>query len=123
MNDEKDDCGFTTVIKVIGGKWKVDILCQLHVAPRRFGRLRQLIPGISQKVLMQQLREMERDGIINREIYPGSPPKVVYSLTEHGAALNAGVATLCSWGEMHRRKARAASEARAPANVSGGAAA
>ncbi len=67
MNDVTEGCGFTTAVKVIGGKWKVDILCELNVAPRRFGRLRQSIPGISEKMLVEQLREMEADGVIDRQ--------------------------------------------------------
>lgn len=98
------DCGFTTAVKVIGGKWKVEILCVLHEAPRRFGRLRQLIPGISEKMLAQQLREMEADGIVHRQIHDTLPPKVVYSLTGEGADLTAGVARLCQWGETRQRR-------------------
>lgn len=98
------DCGFTTAMRIIGGKWKVDILCVLETAPRRFGRLRQLIPGISEKMLAQQLREMEADGLVRREVHDTSPPKVVYFLTEHGMTLNAGVGSLCQWGESHLRR-------------------
>lgn len=104
MTGNAEDCGFSTAIVVIGGKWKATILWELHVAPRRFGRLRQLIPGISEKVLAAQLREMERDGIIDRRVFEQSPPKVVYSLTAHGAALNAGVHALAEWGQRHRRR-------------------
>jgi DNA-binding HxlR family transcriptional regulator len=104
-------CGFTTAVRVIGGKWKVEILCVLQEAPRRFGRLRQVIPGISEKMLAQQLREMEADGIVHRQIHDTLPPKVVYSLTAQGAALTTGVASLCQWGETHQRRAPAAQEA------------
>ena len=98
------DCGFTTAVRIIGGKWKVDILCALERAPRRFGRLRQMIPGISEKMLAQQLREMEADGIVHREIHDRLPPKVVYSLTGQGTALIGGVNSLCQWGELHQRR-------------------
>ncbi|CAN7556172.1 winged helix-turn-helix transcriptional regulator [Aminobacter sp. LjRoot7] len=80
------------------GKWKIDILCQLGTASRRFGRLRQSIPGISEKMLAQQLREMEADGLVDRKVYSETPAKVVYSLTERGAALNAAADSLCRWG-------------------------
>lgn len=100
MSARPNDCGLSRALKVIGGKWKVDILCALHVAPRRFGRLRQLIPGISEKMLMQHLREMEADGIISRKVFPEMPAKVVYSLTELGRTLNESVADLCDWGEL-----------------------
>jgi DNA-binding HxlR family transcriptional regulator len=110
------DCGFTTAIRVIGGKWKVEILCVLNEAPRRFGRLRQLIPGISEKMLAQQLREMEADGIVHRQIHDTMPPKVVYSLTVEGADLTIGVARLCQWGESRQRPLPEAQEAiRVPA--------
>lgn len=99
MNKPADNCGFTTAIKVIEGKWKVDILCELGTASRRFGRLRQSIPGISEKMLAQQLREMEADGLIDRQVFAETPAKVVYSLTERGEALNASAAALCRWGE------------------------
>jgi DNA-binding HxlR family transcriptional regulator len=105
-----NDCGFSTVIKVIGGKWKVDILCALGSAPRRFGRLRQLIPGISEKMLAQHLRDMESDGLVHRQVHDTLPPKVVYSLTEHGAGLTSSVASLCQWGEVHQRQALSSKE-------------
>ena len=104
MQTMADECGFSTALAVIGGKWKADILWQLHVAPRRFGRLRALLPGISEKVLMGQLREMERAGIVDRHETPVRPVKVVYSLTAHGAALNAGVCALSVWGLEHRAR-------------------
>ena len=93
------DNGFSTAMKMVAGKWKITILCELGTAPRRFGRLRQSIPAISEKMLTQQLRELEADGLVNREVYPGSPTKVVYSLTESGSALNAGAVGLCDWAE------------------------
>ncbi len=104
---EASDCGFATAIKVIGGKWKADILWELHVAPRRFGRLRKLVSGISEKMLTEQLRGMEADGIISRKVDSEAPPKVVYSLTDHGSALNKGVVALSHWGKLHERSAHA----------------
>ena len=104
------DCGFTAAIRVIGGKWKVEILCVLNEAPRRFGRLRQLIPGISEKMLAQQLREMEADGIVHRQSHDTLPPKVVYSLTAEGADLTIGVGRLCQWGEIRQHRLPAAPE-------------
>lgn len=92
--------GFSTAMRMVSGKWKIDILCELGAAPRRFGRLRQSIPAISEKVLTQHLRELEAEGLVHRKVYPGSSIKVVYSLTESGAALNAGAAGLCSWGDQ-----------------------
>ncbi len=98
--DSPMDNGFSTAMKLVAGKWKIAILCELGTAPRRFGRLRQLIPTVSEKMLTQQLRELEADGLVNRTVYPGSPTKVVYSLTESGSALNAGAVGLCQWAEQ-----------------------
>lgn len=107
MNEESDDCGLKTAIKAIEGKWKVDILYELSLAPRRFGRLRQAIPAVSEKMLTQQLREMEADGLVHREVFPELPAKVVYSLTEMGKGLNEGAAALCQWGSEMRARAPA----------------
>lgn len=94
--------GFATAIKMVSGKWKLDIICELGATPRRFGRLRQSIPAISEKMLTQQLRELEADGLVNRKVHPGSQAKVVYSLTESGSTLCAGAEGLCRWGEQFR---------------------
>jgi DNA-binding HxlR family transcriptional regulator len=102
-NEPVGNCGFATAIKMIEGKWKVDILCALGTASRRFGRLKQSIPAISEKMLAQQLRELEADGLVDRRVYLESPAKVVYSLTERGASLNVGAEALCRWGEQFNR--------------------
>lgn len=94
-----ENCGLAAALKAIEGKWKPDILCELGKAARRFGRLRQSIPEISEKMLAQQLRELEADGLVDRRVYPETPVKVVYSLTARGAALNVAAAALCRWGE------------------------
>ena len=91
--------GFATAMKLVAGKWKIEILCELGTAPRRFGRLRRSLPAISEKMLTQQLREMESDGLVKRQVHPGLPAKVVYSLTESGAALCTGAEGLCRWAE------------------------
>lgn len=99
MNKHADN-GFSTAMKMVAGKWKISILCELGAAPRRFGRLRQLIPAVSEKMLTQHLRELEADGLVSRKVYPGPQAKVVYSLTESGVALNVGAEGLCQWGEQ-----------------------
>ena len=86
---------------VIGGKWKPIILCNLRHHPSRPGELRRLIRGISQKMLTQQLRELEIDNIIVRKVYNQVPPKVEYSLSPYGETLNGLLDILCSWGEGH----------------------
>jgi DNA-binding HxlR family transcriptional regulator len=88
-------------VDVVGGKWKALILWALSVQPRRTGELRRELDGISEKVLIQQLRELERDGIIERTVHEQVPPKVVYSLTEVGVALDQALAPLGVWGQQH----------------------
>jgi DNA-binding HxlR family transcriptional regulator len=99
-----DTCGLVPALEVIGGKWKALILWEMHTRPRRFGAFKRLVPGISEKMLIQALREMERDGIVHREVFHEVPPRVEYSVTEFGATLNAALAPLCSWGEQHMER-------------------
>ncbi|MFB9328471.1 winged helix-turn-helix transcriptional regulator [Paenibacillus aurantiacus] len=91
-------------LEVIGGKWKVVILCYLTKGTRRTGELKRLMPGITQKMLTQQLRELEDDGVVTREIYNQVPPKVEYSLTPYGWSLKPILDALCAWGEHHIEK-------------------
>ena len=84
---------------VVSGKWKALILWELEAyGTRRYAEIRRGLPGVSDKVLAQQLREMETDGLLHREVFPEVPPRVEYSLTEHGVALNAALAPLGNWG-------------------------
>lgn len=108
---DQEECGFDTALRVIRGKWKSTIIWRLHVAPRRFGRLRQLLPGISDKVLLDQLRELEADGLVERRREDGPPVKVVYSLSDHGRSLNDGMEHLAVWGRAHQRIAAGRSSA------------
>lgn len=94
-------CGLDAAMDVIGGKWKALILWALHTEDRRFGELRRAVPGISEKMLIQQLREMEARGIVHREVYREVPPKVVYSLTPLGESLNEALLPLGVWGQDH----------------------
>jgi DNA-binding HxlR family transcriptional regulator len=91
-------------LEVIGGKWKVVILCHLIHGKKRTSELKKLMPGITQKMLTQQLRELEEDNVILREVYNQVPPKVEYSLTEYGWSLKAILDSLCAWGEQHIEK-------------------
>jgi DNA-binding HxlR family transcriptional regulator len=86
---------------VIGGKWKVMILWALHTRPHRFGELRRELPGVTEKVLAAQLRELEADGIVHREEYPEVPPRVEYSLTTRGETLNTALEPLAEWGKTN----------------------
>lgn len=95
-------CPVTTTMSVIGGKWKPIIMWTIRDAKRRFGEIRKLISGITQKMLTQQLRELENDGIVHREVYPVVPPKVEYSLTEYGRSLTPILDAMAQWGVAHK---------------------
>ncbi len=88
-------------IKVIGGRWKAAILYHLFDRPKRLSELRRLVPSASQKVVIQQLREMEEHGIVHREIFKQVPPRVEYSATKLGLSLKPVITTLCAWGYRH----------------------
>ncbi|WP_280235933.1 winged helix-turn-helix transcriptional regulator [Nocardia cyriacigeorgica] len=92
-------CGIDAAMDVVGGKWKSLILWELHNnGVRRFGELRRGLPGVSEKMLIQQLRELEEDAIIEREVFREVPPRVEYRLTELGVQLNAALEPLGMWG-------------------------
>ncbi len=93
-----------TTLKVLGGKWKILILWHLKDKARRFSELKRLIPEISEKVLTQQLRELESDGIVNRKVYSDVPPKVEYSFTDYGRSLKPTLQALCEWGQEHLKR-------------------
>ena len=94
-------CGLDATLRVIAGKWKPLIIYFLVLGPNRYGALKRAVRGVSDKVLIQQLKELERDGIVHREVHEQVPPKVVYSLTDLGVGLNAALAPLGDWGEAH----------------------
>ncbi|UFR00474.1 helix-turn-helix transcriptional regulator [Streptomyces sp. Go40/10] len=94
-------CGVTAAIAVIDGKWKTSLLWLLESGPHRPGELRRRLPGLSEKVLTQALREMTDDGLVHREVHDVLPPKTVYSLTGFGRDLAAALDPLAAWG--HRR--------------------
>jgi DNA-binding HxlR family transcriptional regulator len=94
-------CPVTTTLSVIGGKWKPIILFIILEEKKRFGEIKKLIPAITQKMLTQQLRELEQDGIIHRKVYPVVPPKVEYSMTEYGKSLAPILRTMAEWGQRH----------------------
>ena len=102
------NCGIGPAFEVIGGKWKALILYELQGQQRRPGELRRLIPGITEKMLSQQLREMEADGIVHREVFPEVPPRVEYSATPSGAALNTALGPIAAWGEKYEKRRTAA---------------
>ncbi len=96
-------CPVAFTVDVIGGKWKSLILFHLMSGTKRFNELRRLIPDITQRMLTLQLRELETDGVIHREIYREVPPKVEYSLTQLGNSLAPLVNAMREWGAVHER--------------------
>jgi DNA-binding HxlR family transcriptional regulator len=98
------NCGLYTVLALIGGKWKMLILLHLCHAPRRFGELGRLLPGISEKMLIKDLRQMQESGLLVRKDYQQVPPKVEYSVTPFGRELGKSMAPLCAWGDKNRRR-------------------
>jgi DNA-binding HxlR family transcriptional regulator len=90
-------CPAETTLDVIGGRWKVPILWHLFSGTLRFSELRRALPDITQKMLTQQLRELEHDGVVARKVYAEVPPKVEYSLTPRGLSLRPVVEAMCHW--------------------------
>ncbi|MHC0430872.1 winged helix-turn-helix transcriptional regulator [Streptomyces sp. O3] len=98
-------CGIDAALDVVSGKWKGLVLWELHThGTLRFAELRRALPGVSEKMLTQHLRQMEEDDLIHREVYAEVPPKVEYSLTEAGAALNEALRPLGDWGQERLRR-------------------
>ena len=102
MKRKGQKCPAEMTLDIIGGRWKVLILWQLFQGERRFSELFRALDGITQKMLTQQLRELEKDGIVHRQVYPQIPPKVEYSLTPLGESLRPVVDAMCEWGLRHR---------------------
>lgn len=94
-------CGLDAALAVIGGKWKPLILFHLAHGARRYGELRRMVGEVTDKVLIQQLKELQADGAVDRRDYQEIPPKVEYSLTEFGSSLAKALAPLCVWGTEH----------------------
>jgi len=108
-----DPCPVETTLSVIGGKWKVVILYRLnHEGTHRFAELRRKIPGVSERMLTQQLRELEADGIVKREVYPEVPPKVEYTVTAYGKTLKPICDLMCEWGVQHAKLGKARRKAK-----------
>lgn len=101
-NCETEKCPVITTLEVIGGKWKPAILWELqHKEVCRFGELKKSVVGITQKMLTQQLRELENDGILERRVYAEVPPKVEYRMTDYGKSLSSILNEMAAWGISH----------------------
>ena len=98
-------CGIDAALDVVSGKWKGLVLWELHAhGTRRFAELRRALPGVSEKMLTQHLRQMAEDGLVHREVYAEVPPKVEYSLTEAGTSLDEALRPLGEWGRERLRR-------------------
>ena len=97
-------CPVETTLTLIGDKWKVLILRDLMPGTNRFGELKKSVGNVSQKVLTAQLRAMEENGLVHREVYAEVPPRVEYSLTELGRSLKPILDSMWVWGEAYKAK-------------------
>jgi len=97
-------CPVTFTLGKIGGRWKPLILYHLRNGPLRYGELKKIIPAITEKMYIQHLRELESDGLINREVKHTVPPQVTYSLTDPGHALTPILLEMSSWGKAYHDK-------------------
>jgi DNA-binding HxlR family transcriptional regulator len=102
MGDGDQTCGMSIAIDVVGGKWKMHLMWVLAEGPVRFGQIRRKLDGVSEKVLAENLRQLEASGVVHRELYAEVPPRVEYSLTALGESLNLALAPLEAWGDEHR---------------------
>ena len=105
--EELPDCPVATTVQLIGNKWKLLILRNLLARPWRFNEMLRSIPGISQKVLTDNLRALETDGIIIRTVYPEVPPRVEYSLSELGDSMRPIIKAMEVWGKNYQQMVRA----------------
>lgn len=104
MNEKtknKPSCAIEKTLRMIVGKWKTVLLWHLSGGKKRYGELKKLIPGVSEKMLIQSLRELEKDKLIIRKVYPEIPPKVEYILSKRGKSLSPLICALNTWGEKH----------------------
>lgn len=104
MKNKLPACPVEITLGLIGDKWKILIIRDLLTGTKRFGELKKSLTGITQKVLTNNLRQMESTGLINRKVYAEVPPKVEYSLTETGLSLKPILDSMVSWGNDYREK-------------------
>lgn len=102
--EELPECPVATTVALIGSKWKLLIIRNLLIRPWRFNELKKNLEGISQKVLTDSLRAMEKDGIITRTVYPEVPPRVEYALSELGMTLKPILDSMAEWGNVYKEK-------------------
>jgi len=103
-NKIDSDCGIAYTLSLIGGRWKPSILWRLVKGRRRYSELRKLLPDVSERMLVLQLRELEKDGLIRRRVYAEVPPRVEYELTEEGNSIKPVLKSLSDWGIDRQQK-------------------
>ena len=101
-NLPENNCSVSYTQRLIAGRWKLVIMWHLSKETRRFNELQKLLPSVSKGILTRQLREMEEDGLVHREVYKEVPPKVEYSLTKEGQDFLPILTSLGNWGAKHR---------------------
>ena len=101
-NKKNLECPVATTINLIGNKWKLLIIRDLLNGTKRFGELRKSLTGISQRVLTENLRELETDGLLNRKVFAEVPPRVEYSLNDTGLSLKPIIETMADWGTKYK---------------------
>jgi DNA-binding HxlR family transcriptional regulator len=94
-------CSVETTTRILGGRWKASLLEHLFQGEKRFSELKRCVPGITQKTLSEQLRELQSAGIVARKVFPDTPPRVVYSVTPLGETLRPLLDAMCKWGKSH----------------------
>jgi DNA-binding HxlR family transcriptional regulator len=103
MENELEKCAITTTLHALGGKWKIIVLWHLVEKTRRFSEIQHLVQGVTHKMLAQQLRELQAEGLIQRKVYAEVPPRVEYSLTAYGRTLIPILNAMAEWGREHKR--------------------
>lgn len=114
------NCPSRTVLSLLSDKWTLLVICALAAQPMRFGELRRRLDGVTQKMLSQTLRALERDGLLTRTVFPTAPPSVEYALTDLGVGITSVVESVRAWAEGHVGevlKARAGYDRRAQAET------
>lgn len=106
MSKFYSDCPVETTLSLIGNKWKILIIRDLISGTKRYSELAKSIPDVSSKVLTQQLRELEKDNIISRKVYPEVPPRVEYSMTDFGNTLKPVLLSMQEWGNDFKKTLR-----------------
>jgi DNA-binding HxlR family transcriptional regulator len=101
MKRHPELCPVETTFRIVGGRWKAAVLDQLFKGSKRFSELKRGIAGITQRTLSQQLRELQSTGIIERTVFPDTPPRVVYAITPLGRSLRPLLDAMCQWGKSH----------------------